>query len=120
MGFAGLMSNQKSTTTDSWQLAGDTASYQIYTTGLNKEATAAYYLRGESDASVVDASFIRLKNISLSYEIPLHLKETNCKIMLQAQNLLTFTPYKDGDPEFSIGGYLPPLKVISTGVQFTF
>jgi len=50
----------------------------------------------------------------------LALKETQCKIMLQSQNLLTFTKFKDGDPEYSGYSFLPPLKVITAGIQLTF
>lgn len=120
MGFSGQMSNENNRAINSWQQTGDTGPYQIYTTGENSAAVTAYKLHSESDASVVDASYVRLKNIALSYDLPLSLKETNCKLMLQGQNLLTFTKYKDGDPEFTISGYLPPLKVITAGVQLTF
>jgi TonB-linked SusC/RagA family outer membrane protein len=120
MGPAGMMSNQQQRIAESWTRPGDIAPYQIYTSGLNYDAIMGDYYYSESNATLTDASFIRLKNISLSYELPLHLKETNCRIMLQGQNLLTFTKYKDGDPEFTSYGFLPPLKIITAGVQLTF
>jgi len=120
MGAAGLMSNQQARKEDSWLQSGDDAIYEIYTSGRNTVALNANALYTQSDATVTDASFIRLKNIAVSYELPLLLKETQCKIMLQSQNLLTFSKYKDGDPEFTAYGYLPPLKVITAGVQLTF
>jgi len=120
MGYTGQMSNQQSSKVDSWQKSADSARYQIFTAGYNNDAVTANYLYSQSDASIVDASFIRLKNVALSYDIPVNLKEFQCKILLQGQNLLTFTKYEDGDPEFSSYGYLPPLKVITAGVQLTF
>ncbi|MBS7234167.1 SusC/RagA family TonB-linked outer membrane protein [Flavobacterium psychroterrae] len=120
MGPAGMMSNQQARIAQSWQAPGDNAPYQIFTTGYNNDALMANYFYSESTAVLTDASFIRLKNISLSYELPVNLKESSCKIMLQGQNLLTFTKYIDGDPEFTTYGYLPPLKVISLAVQLTF
>lgn len=120
MGPAGTMSNQQERMVNSWQQPGDTAPYQIYTTGFNNDAIIGDSFYSESDAVISDASFIRLKNISFTYDVPLHLKQTQFKIMLQGQNLLTFTSYKDGDPEFTSYGFLPPLKVISAGVQLTF
>ena len=120
MGPAGTMSNQQKRMVNSWQQPGDTAPYQIYTTGYNNDALIGDSLYAESDAAITDASFIRLKNIALTYDVPLSLKQAQFKIMLQGQNLLTFTPYKDGDPEFTSYGFLPPLKVISAGVQLTF
>jgi len=117
---AGMMLNQPSRMIDSWKTPGDNAKYQIYTTGTNDAALNGDYLFSGSTAAFEDTSFIRLKNIALSYDVPLNLKETQCRIMLQGQNLLTFTKYKDGDPEFISYGYLPPLKVISAAVQLTF
>lgn len=120
MGFAGQMSNQPVFKTDSWQTTGDIATYQLYTTGYNSDAVTGDYLYNRSDASITDASYIRLKNIALSYQLPALSDAVQCKIMLQGQNLLTFTKYKDGDPEFTTSGYLPPLKVITAGIQLTF
>jgi len=120
MGPAGMMSNQQQRMTQSWVNLGDTAPYQINTTGYNNDAMTADYLYNQSTASISDASFIRLKNIALSYDIPLHLNDTQCRLMIQGQNLLTFTKYKDGDPEFISAGFLPPLKVITAGIQLTF
>ncbi len=120
MGAAGDMSNKQQRLTSSWQNPGDVSQYQILTTGQNSAAVMGQFYYYDSDATLVDASFVRLKNISLSYKLPLILKETSCTIMLQAQNLLTFTNYKDGDPEFITYGFLPPLKIVSAAVQLTF
>lgn len=120
MGLAGMMSNQQERTSNSWKNPGDIAAYQVYTTGQNYDAIISDDLYSQSTSSITDASFIRLKNIAISYDVPLNLKEIKCKIMLQGQNLLTFTKYPDGDPEFTSGGFLPPLKVITAGIQLTF
>jgi TonB-linked SusC/RagA family outer membrane protein len=117
---AGMMGNQQERIVNSWQQSGDSGPYQIYTTGYNDDAITGNSLYLQSNADIADASFIRLKNIALTYDVPLNLKQTQFKIILQGQNLLTFTPYKDGDPEFTSGSFLPPLKVISAGVQLTF
>ena len=120
MGPAGMMSNQQVRMTESWSNQNNLSAYQIYTTGYNNDAVNADYLYTQSTSSIVDASYIRLKNIALSYELPLHLSTSKCRIILQGQNLLTFTKYTDGDPEFTSYGYLPPLKVITAGIQLTF
>lgn len=120
IGFPGQMSNQPIRMIDSWQQLGDNATQQIYTTGYNNAAVTADYQYTQSTGGITDASFIRLKNIALSYDLPLTTKNTQCKIILQSQNLLTFTKYKDGDPEFISSGYLPPLKIITAGIQLTF
>lgn len=119
-GFAGQMSNQPIRMIDSWQQPGDTANEQIYTTGYNGAAVTANYQYTQSTGAITDASFIRLKNIAITYDLPLATKTTQCQLILQSQNLLTFTKYKDGDPEFISSGYLPPLKIITAGIQLTF
>ncbi|RKR05150.1 TonB-linked SusC/RagA family outer membrane protein [Flavobacterium sp. 90] len=118
--FAGQMANQPARLVGSWTQPGDNALGQIYTTGYNGAALTADYLFSQSTGSITDASFIRLKNIALSYDLPLNLKTTKCQLLLQGQNLLTFTKYQDGDPEFINAGYLPPLKIITAGIQLTF
>jgi TonB-linked SusC/RagA family outer membrane protein len=120
MEFPGQMANQPLRVTDGWEPGNTSASYQIYTAGYNNQAVTANSLRNQSTASIEDVSFIRLKNISLSYQLPLNLQSVKCQVMLQGQNLLTFTKFKDGDPEFITYGFLPPLKIITSGIQLTF
>jgi TonB-linked SusC/RagA family outer membrane protein len=120
-GVPGTMVNQTTDAANHWTEVGDQAEYQPYTTGFNGAVFSGYYRYQASDGALTDASYIRLKNISLSYDVPLPAKNgIKCKLMLQGQNLLTFTPYKYGDPEFKFYGYLPPLKIYSAGVQLTF
>lgn len=90
-----------------------------FTSGTNGAIISAYYRYGLSDAALQDASFVRLKNVSLTYDIPLKAKGLKCQLNFQGQNLLTFTPYNSGDPEFKFSGYLPPLRVFTTGVKLT-
>jgi len=78
-----------------------------------------------SDAQWGDASYIRLKNVSLSYNLSTLTKKWNidfCRIYLMGQNLLTFTKYKGMDPETQ-NRYtpynMPPLRVITAGIQIT-
>jgi len=76
-----------------------------------------------SDANFVDASFIRMKNVSLSYSFPTKLtsriKAQNLRIYVQGQNLFTITNYDGYDPE-SQGVSAPPLRTITAGLQCTF
>ena len=116
----GVFANQPTSVLGGWQQAGDIATVQLYTNGLNSAATSAYQRYNQSDAAVSDASYIRLKNIAVTYNVPTHLKGLECRLNLQAQNLLILTPYKDGDPEFRSFNYLPPLRVISFGAELKF
>ena len=120
-GAPGTAVNQLSSLTDFWQKADDAAGNQRLTSGRNSALTAGYSRYRTSDGAVEDASYIRLKNIALTYDIPLDLtKGVHCRIYMQGQNLLTFSRYKGGDPEFKFAGYLPPLKVYTAGIQLTF
>ncbi len=120
-GLPGAFVNQSVYATNSWQKQGDTNPYQQYSTGVNNDVVDAYYKYISSNEAVSDASFVRLKNIAISYDIPKQwIKELKCKIYVQGQNLLLFTPYKGADPEFRSAGYLPPLKVITAGIQLNF
>lgn len=121
MGTPGGMSNQTDQILSHWQQPGDVASVQIYTAGFNTDAVIADGMYSSSTAVVTDASFIRLKNISLTYEVPLQKKlGVNCQLSVQAQNLFTITSFKGGDPEFTSGGYLPPLRIITAGIALGF
>ncbi|MNL28224.1 TonB dependent receptor [compost metagenome] len=116
---AGLI-NQPLEVINRWQMPGDNVDIQKY--GVASTSTTYTRVRG-SDASISDASFIRLKNFYLSYEMPkgvvtnkLGLRQS--RIFFQGQNLLTITQYKGLDPETLINT-LPPLCTISLGIQFT-
>lgn len=114
----GSQGNQLSSAVDRWQKPGDNTSYQIYTSGTNSAANTAYSNYFGSDGAVSDASYIRLKNISVSYDLP--LKDFKCRVFFEGQNVLTFTNFNGADPEFTALGYLPPLKVFAAGLQFNF
>lgn len=120
-GLPGSTTNQPVGVINHWQQPGDNATYQQYTTGVNGEALDAFYKFYASDAMIRDASYVRLKNLSLSYTIPEKwFKGIKCRLLVQGQNLFTITSYKGADPESRFTTSLPPLKVITTGVQLTF
>ncbi|MAP80979.1 MAG: SusC/RagA family protein [Aequorivita sp.] len=114
----GTMSNQSTSILDRWQELGDNAPMQQYTTGVNDAAYTAYSRFSQSNGIISDASFLRLKSLSISYNLPLAQSNNNtCKLSLMAQNLYTFTNFKGGDPE-QTKGFLPPLRRISFQAQF--
>ncbi len=116
----GTMNNQSGGVAQHWQSEGDLGPYQAYSVS-NSAKQQAYLRYLQSDASIVDASYIRLKNISLTYQLPKSwTKKITCRLSLQGQNVLTLTNYKGIDPEFKTSGYLPPLKIYTTSIQLTF
>ncbi len=90
---------------------------------LSSNYQASFFNYAGSTATIVDASYIKLKNVSATYNIPLDQKTQkfiqNIRLSLQGQNLVTFTKYKGFDPETQ-GLNLPPLRTITLGTQFTF
>jgi hypothetical protein len=113
--------NQPAVVLGRWQAAGDKTNIQQFTSTFGTAGNAYANLQ-LSDAAIADASFVRLKNLSLSYEMPSAWKQKmrlkNVKIFVQGQNLLTFTKYVGLDPETQ-GLNLPPLRIITLGLQAT-
>ncbi len=113
----GFMQNQPTGVLDHWLNPNNPGYLQPYTSGRNFDAYYAHTKFTQSDAIISDASFIRLKTISLSYKLPLKKESTtSCTLFLQGQNLWTLTNFKGGDPE-QISGFLPPLKRYSLRVK---
>jgi hypothetical protein len=57
-----------------------------------------------SDRWIEDGSYLRLRNITLSYDLSFKEKFVkNATVYLTGNNLLTFTKYMGFDPEFSAG-----------------
>ncbi|WP_165784636.1 SusC/RagA family TonB-linked outer membrane protein [Solitalea longa] len=120
MGMPGTMVNQPEGVTEHWQSTGDLGPYQSYSNSNTQKRTANSRFF-QSDAAIGDASYIRLKNVSISYDVPKSWTQNIlCKLSLQGQNLLTITPYKGMDPELIAEGYLPPLRVVTASLQITF
>ena len=105
---------------NSWQYPGDISLLGKYST---KGAADPRSLLNRSNAAISDASFIRIKNVALSYNLPQHWQQwahiQNARIFIQGQNLFTITKYLGLDPE-THGLSLPPLRVITTGINASF
>ena len=81
------------------------------------------------DSRFIDnASFVRLKNVQLSYTFPKKLMDRSgfiggAKIYVSGRNLLTFTKYTGWDPEIdaitAMGNY-PNTRQMVFGVELTF
>jgi len=88
-----------------------------------------------SDRFIEDASYLRLKNITLGYTFPKtwtsKIRIQNFRIYASAQNILTWTHYSGFDPEASSSGQslinrgidngvYPNYKTVIGGVSITF
>jgi len=101
-----------------WQRPGDNVKAPKATT-----ITSPYSYLAQSTFPWGDNSFVKLRNVSLSYSLPnrwiSHIKMSNCRVYVQGQNLLTFTKNKVAyDPE--TGTSTPPLRIITFGLNCSF
>lgn len=106
---------------DRWSTENPTAKYMQSTYNNNQAAMLTSIYR-DSESVISDGSYIRLKNLSISYllKLPSTTKTEFIRIYFQGQNLWTYTNYFGQDPEFTIIGHVPPLKTYSFGIQLTF
>jgi len=116
----GAMQNMPVAVMDRWQKAEDVAVTQQRS---STNQASPYSRFSSSNASLTDASFIRLKNASISYRIPSmisrKIKLQNARLYILGQNLLTITRFNGLDPETQ-GTSLPPLRILTAGLQLTF
>jgi TonB-linked SusC/RagA family outer membrane protein len=108
---------------DYWTPDNRNAKYPGLTTSTTSDIGYAYYRQyTESDAGYDDASFIRLKNASLSYDLPSSLlnklKITSLKLYVRGQNLFTLAKFQGWDPE--TGTAIPPIRTFVIGTKITF
>ncbi|RKR84009.1 TonB-linked SusC/RagA family outer membrane protein [Mucilaginibacter gracilis] len=120
----GTVYNMSTLALSRWQNPGDVTDVQKFTTSAGSIiGTSGYYAAYLSNAFYTDASFIRLKNASLSYTLSpkglsaLHVSAF--KFYVQGQNLFLITPYKGADPETQSYTVMPPLRTIIAGLQLT-
>lgn len=121
MPLPGGLFNQPVEVLNVWSSANPNGLYMPYSTGSVGNQNNAQNNFRSSTATVSDGSFIRLKNVQLTYQIPTANKIVkDVKVYFQGQNVLTLTKYFGMDPEFTVKGYLPPLRTFSFGTQFNF
>lgn len=138
-GTYGSMENKETQVLDYWKAPGDVTSVPRPTTTSSNDAYSAFkndYVY--SDAAWGDASYIRLKNVAVSYDLSAltgKWKIFGTSIYLQGENLFTITRYRGLDPE--INGFdrryvypvnpfgsvkpqaMPVLRTITVGLKFS-
>lgn len=116
----GQLGNQLPSVLNRWQEPGNNTNIQQFSTDYYKGGRS-FYAIGSSDAAYEELYYAKLRNLSLSWQVKqnwvesLHLK--TLRVFVQGQNLWTITNYKGADPEASGSISLPPLRVITMGVQ---
>lgn len=118
----GQRKNQSEILNSSWHREGDISSYQKF--NQNFELAWSYLGMLASDKGFEDASFIRCKNVSLSWQVPSRILKTlkipTFRLYAQGQNLFTITKYSGWDPETQSVSSIPPLRVMTFGLQISF
>lgn len=110
-GFFGM--NTSTNVLDSWKKPGDIAAYPNW---------ADQPVMQFDTHLMSDASFLRLKNLTLSYTLPSHILAksrslTGIKVYATARNLVTVTSYNGVDPEVNSNLSMAPL---GNSKQFIF
>ncbi len=105
-----------------WEKPGDIASHPraVYGGNNNSNKTSSRYLE--------DRSYLKLKNITLGYDIPFNSDKSiinKAHIYFSGENLLTFTNYSGMDPEVgglsgSTNNSYPVPKRFVFGLNFSF
>ena len=116
--------NQSKLVFDRWQKPGDLRDYARFTTTSPLGSGSDFYFKNFSDGVYTDASFVRLSNLSIEYNIRSSwVKKAGLqqfRIFVNSNNLLLITNYKGIDPETQNFGGLPPVRTIVAGIDLNF
>ncbi len=98
-----------------WEKPGDVATHpKPFNGGVNANKNSSRYLE--------DASYIRLRNVTLAYNVPKNisslLKLNNASVYVSADNLVTISDWSGMDPE--TGALYPLSKKVLFGVKVDF
>ncbi len=125
IGVPGAPVNQPTVVLDRWRQQGDITAIQKFTQDFGSEAATAYYNNYSfGDGAIVDASFVRFKSLSLSYQV--ETKKNKIKIGLEKfANLFTrskpfhvYQLYRIRPRNTTT--YSSPTTNITTGIQLNF
>lgn len=104
-----------------WQKPGDNARFARFSS--SNGGPAFNRVPGNSTNSYVDASFLRFRDISLSYQLPERFlqkcKVKNAGITIRTNNLFVITRYEGIDPEVRYFGGMPPQKIVNATLSLT-
>lgn len=114
------LSNSSTSLANAWQQVGDV-------TGIPALSTESIRNR-LTDRYIEDASFLRLRNITLGYNFDGLLKEgsaiSKIKVFVQAENLITWSKWRGWDPESSFRSSdffdYPTSKIFTLGLDVNF
>jgi hypothetical protein len=119
----GTMYNQDLSALHRWQQSGDITNIPAASLTSGNPVYDAFRNQYRLSSAVWgDASYIRLKNVALNYDLSPYVRKwkvSGLSVYALAQNLVTITHYRGFDPETQ-GMVVPPLKTITAGVKLSF
>lgn len=129
-----FLMNMSTIVLDRWKAPGDMTYFPRAVEGGADFVETDNYRTQLSTASIYNASYIRLKNISVNYDLPERLTQTlglsNVRLFASAVNLVTWTAWPFYDPEVADGtndiyGNLvaasyPTERQINAGIEIQF
>lgn len=117
--YSGYSNQPVNVITNHWQKTGDNANIGRYTTDYGFSIWP--YTFTKEGYSYEAGSYIRLKNVSLSCQIPPSWSRrthfSNVRIYIHGQNIATITKYTGLDPETRSISTLPPLRMWTIGAK---
>lgn len=97
--------NIRSDISDRWQKPGDNAKFPRLTMNTATYPGLSSEWNYNSTMFLYDATFVRLREVTLSYGLPVgfaqKLRLKSLKVFASGMNLLTFSKYPGGDPEIA-------------------
>lgn len=122
-GVPGAMVNQPVEIMNRWRQPGDITPYQRFTTSAGTAAGSLVTFYRNSQAGFSDASYARLKTVSLSWSLPQpwmqKIKAQGIQVFLQGHNLFMITSF-NGDPEVATTSSIGLLTTVTAGARFNF
>ncbi|MCZ8215860.1 MAG: TonB-dependent receptor, partial [Cyclobacteriaceae bacterium] len=111
-GYANAVNQATVLLTEQWQQPGDVKFYP-----------APQYDKGFTSADLMDAKFLRFRELTIAYTFPKVLFAKEIRVYARGQNLKIWSPWKGLDPEddnnISLQEYPNPRMVVF-GVDFSF
>ncbi|NML38081.1 TonB-dependent receptor [Chitinophaga sp. G-6-1-13] len=124
-----VMPNKFDNLVNRWRKPGDVTDIPRAVTGVHGAGQVADWNSKPSTQFITDASYLRLRNVSLAYMLPAKIlqkaKINQVRIYGSMENLFTITPYKGFDPEAVsntgiVSTNLPNPRSAVIGIDLTF
>lgn len=107
-----------------WRKPGDIAAHQRISEYPDKALITSTTYGINSDKMLVDGSWWRIRSVNLSWSVSQEWASrhqlTELRVFMKAQNILTVTRFKGGDPTILNPSDMPSLRSFEAGIQVGF